>query len=335
LNNAAKRRNNIAAFDAATGVATDWNPDADGEIKTLVVQGNTVYAGGQFTSIGGQARNSIAALDAKTGIATAWNPDANGNIDNDYRLASIVSTLAVSGNTVYAGGNFTSIGGQKRNYIAALDAAKGTATAWNPNANDTIHALAVSSSKVYAGGKFTSIGGQKRNLIAALDTATGIATTWNPDANGQIDGRGNFINIVSALAISGNTMYVGGNFTSIGGHPRNSIAALNIVTGIATAWNPNAEGNTYDSGGIVSTIAISGNTVYACGWFGSIGGQERDYVAALDVKTGVATAWNPNVKGFVSTLSVSGNRIYVGGFFDSVGGEARNNFAILLTGILP
>ena len=46
------------------------------------MSGSTVYAGGGFTSIGGQARNSIAALDATTGAATAWDPNASG-----YRLA--------------------------------------------------------------------------------------------------------------------------------------------------------------------------------------------------------------------------------------------------------
>ena len=53
--------------------------------------------------------------------------------------------------TVYAGGKFTSIGGQPRNYIAALDAT-GAATNWNPNANAEVNALALGGSTVYAGG---------------------------------------------------------------------------------------------------------------------------------------------------------------------------------------
>ncbi|MFO1372338.1 MAG: PQQ-binding-like beta-propeller repeat protein [Candidatus Competibacteraceae bacterium] len=65
-----------------------------GWVYALVVSGNTVYVGGEFDSIGGQARNHLAALDANTGAATAWNPSPDG-----YR----VSTLAIAGNTVYAG----------------------------------------------------------------------------------------------------------------------------------------------------------------------------------------------------------------------------------------
>ena len=97
-----------------------------------------------------------------------------------------MNTLAVSGTTVFAGGLFSTIGGQTRNNIAALDATSGTATTWDPNAGDKVNTLAVSGTTVYAGGWFTTIGGQTRNRIAALDATSGTATTWNPNANGYV-----------------------------------------------------------------------------------------------------------------------------------------------------
>ncbi len=101
---------------------------------------------------------------------------------------------------MYAGGDFNSIGGQPRNFIAALDPSSGNATAWNPNADFAVGALAVSGSTVYAGGTFGQIGGQMRNYIAALDAGTGAATGWNPNAGST----------VLALAVSGSTVYAGG-----------------------------------------------------------------------------------------------------------------------------
>jgi len=62
-----------------------------------------VYAGGGFRSIGGSARHGIAALDATTGRATVWNPYAETNYEN---VAQSVDSLALSGSTVYAGGDF-------------------------------------------------------------------------------------------------------------------------------------------------------------------------------------------------------------------------------------
>jgi trimeric autotransporter adhesin len=116
-------RNHIAAIDAATGVPTPLEPNANGQIYSLALSGGTLYVGGLFTSVAGQPRNNIAALDVATGAATARNPNASSDVE----------ALVVSGGRVYAGGHFGSIGGQPREKIAALDAATGAATAWNPN----------------------------------------------------------------------------------------------------------------------------------------------------------------------------------------------------------
>ena len=295
-------RNHLAAIDS-TGVLTSWDPNADNSVNALAVSGTTVYVGGDFTKVAGQARAFIAAVDS-TGAATAWNPNANGS----------VRALAVSGTTVYAGGDFTGIGGQARNSIAALDPT-GAATSWNPDASSSVLALAVSGGTVYAGGTFNRIGGQNRNGVAALDT-TGTATAWNPDAP---------LGAVAALTVSGSTVYAGGNFRNIGGQARTNLAALDS-TGAATPWNPGAGGAV--SSPRVSAIAVSGSTVYAGGWFATAGGQSRNNVVALD-STGAATAWNPNANGAVYALAVREGTIVTGGNFTIIGCEQLSYFAFL------
>jgi hypothetical protein len=210
LNIGGATRSNIAALDASSGFATPWSPNASNMVYALAVSPGTVYAGGAFANIGGQARSRIAALDAASGGATAWNPIASDT----------VRALAVSGGMVYAGGDFGSIGGQPRSHIAALDAASGAATAWNPIASNPVRALAVSGGTVYAGGDFTSIGGQPRNNIAALDAASGTATAWDPNAGGLLSPQ------VHALAVSGGTVYAGGDFIRIGVWPQSRIMAI-------------------------------------------------------------------------------------------------------------
>jgi LPXTG-site transpeptidase (sortase) family protein len=297
---AAVTRNRIAHIHA-DGSISAWNPNASDDVYALAVSGNTVYAGGEFTTIGASTRNYIAALDATTGNATTWDPNAN----------NFVYALAVSGNTVYAGGYFTNIGGATRNRIAALDATTGIATAWNPNTNARVRALAVSGNTVYAGGEFTTIGGLARSRIAALDATTGLATTWNPNPDSFID----------PLAVSGNTVYAGGEFTTIGASTRNYIVALDATTGNATAWNPNTNAPVY-------ALAVSGNTVYAGGFYSTIGGATRNRIAALDATTGLATTWNPDMSGgAVWVLALSGNTLYAGGTFTTVGGVSRPYFA--------
>jgi hypothetical protein len=182
-----------------------------------------------------------------------------------------VSALVVSGRRVYAAGQFTSIGGQPRGYIAAIDSA-GPVTAWNPGANSFVEALAVSGHTVYAGGRFDFIGGKSRLRIAALDLESGDVTAWNPAANSQ----------VKSLAVAGGVIYAGGQFTFIGQHPRNRFAALHSVTGEAVGWYANAAGVASPA---VLALAVSGGAVYAGGCFNSIGVDPRCSLVALTTPT--------------------------------------------------
>jgi hypothetical protein len=303
-------RNNIAALDATIGEATSWDPNASDMVEALATSDGTVYVGGEFRSIGGQPRNYIAAIDPVTAEATSWDPGVAGC--DGVPCTPRVDALVVDGETVYVGGEFRSIGGQPRNYIAALDATTGQASSWNPNAHGSVTAIAVSGDTVYAGGWFASMGGLERNNIAALDSRTGEPTPWNPDADRWVE----------ALAVSDGIVYAGGWFTSIGGQARNCIAALDAVTGEATPWNPNA-----DDG--VEALEVSENVIYAAGWFWHIGGQRRHYIAALDAATGDATSWNPNANYWVETVAVSGRMVYAGGRFTKIGREQRNYIAAL------
>ena len=300
---------NRLAHVRADGTMDAWNPGADSDVYALALNGSTLYVGGAFATLGGQARGRIGALDAGTGLATSWNPGADDE----------VLTLALSGSTIYAGGLFTKIGGQTRASIAALDATTGLATVWNPGTDGIVETITVNGSTTYAGGLFLNAGGQARNYIAALDATTGLATTWNPAASGSPGSIG-----VGAIAVSGSTIYVGGDFTSIGGQARGRIAALDATTALATAWNPGAAG--FDG---VTALLVSGSTVYAGGSFNSIGGQPRRSIAAIDAASGLATSWNPGLNGAVSALAKSGSSVYVSGQFSSTGGLARKDLAAL------
>ncbi len=347
-------RQHLAAVDAVTGVATDWDPRADDTVNALLVRGGTVYVGGEFYAIGDQPRIGIAAVDAVTGAVTDWNPNlayssvrafaANGDtiyaggwfdpiggqtnaqlaafdsqgtvIPMDPGLNGPVSAISVSEGILYVGGWFTGAGGVTRNRLAALDAATGMATDWNPDPDGDVYALAVHGNRVYAGGEFTRIGGRPRRRIAALDAGTGTAVpNWYSDVNGA----------VTALAISGGALYIGGYFTEVVGGPFNYLAALDTVTGWPLDWVPYANSN-------VLALAVSGGTVYAGGQFTTIGGAARNHIAALDATTGAATSWNPNVPeatAYVRGLVVRGETVYACGAFTMIGGELRNNIAAL------
>jgi trimeric autotransporter adhesin len=133
---------------------------------------------------------------------------------------------------VYAGGDFRSIGGRSRDRIAALDATTGRVRSWNPGANGTVQTIAVTGSTVYAGGGFTAIAGRSRRYVAALSARTGQTTAWNPGVAGvPREGSG-----VLTLAVAGSKVYLGGDFTAVGGRTRDRIAAVRAGTGSGDCW---------------------------------------------------------------------------------------------------
>ncbi len=294
---------------------------SDGTINAMAndpVDGS-VIVGGNFTTLNGLPRNSIAKIDANGSVDPTWNP---GNFSQVYTIA-----VDSSGN-VYAGGTFYAYAGNNQyiQYLAKISGAgNGVVDAsWNPAPDNDVTGLAVDSSgNVFAAGPFHNIGGQARSYIAKLSgTGTGSADpTWNPAPNG-------FASVWALSVDSNGAVYAGGNFTNIGGLPRNHLAKLsNTGTGAADAiWNPNPDGNVY-------LLAIdTTNNIYVGGNFANIGGQVRSGFARLS-NTGAGTAdasWAPNFDNLVSSIAFDGaGNSYLGGSFSSVNGSARSGIAKL------
>ena len=319
-----QNRNFIAAVDSTTGATISWNPAANNAVASLVTAGNTLYVGGYFTTIARQSRYGVAAIDATTGRASTWDPHAISNIGGTG-VAPVLAIL-LSGNLVYLGGSFTTIGGQARNVLAAVDATTGKATSWNPLVTTSAQAadvetIALVGNTVYVGGigTYTSAT-QTRRALAAFNATTGALTSWNPAA---INNPGSTSVIsVSGSSVSGTTLYVGGNFLQMGGQVRDHLAQVDLTTGAATNWNPGA-------GAPVVSLARFNNTFFAGGSFSTVNGVDRHDIAALDLTTGAATSWNPNADGSVVTskLSTDGTTLYVAGGFANIGGQHRGNLA--------
>ena len=280
----AEKRERIAAIDLETGHVTGWDPGANGTVRAMVVDGNTLFAGGSFDTLGGVRRRFVAVIDRNSGAPTAWNANANGSI----------RALALSGSTLYAGGTFSNIGGQPRTRIGAVDTGTGLATPWVSEADSTVRALAIDGAVVYAGGSFRNIGGQERSLVAALDATTGAVTAWDPSADGMDPD-------VYALVVDGPVVYVGGDFLTVGGQSRHSLAAIDVTTGLATSWNTSADKTIY-------TIALGGALPGASVVY--VGGH---IITGFDGISGGPSGWNPAVGGPINALLPIGDRVYAGG----------------------
>jgi hypothetical protein len=136
--------------------------------------------------------------------------------------------LSEDGKTLFLGGNFHSFG-PRTGSLVPIDAASGKALPAYPKADGTIEAIAPDGKGgFYVGGSFRRIGNAARRGLAH------ILADGSVDASFQASVDGN----VAAIAISGDRVFVGGAFSSLGGQPRPLAGAVDAATGAVTSWAP-------------------------------------------------------------------------------------------------
>lgn len=355
--NVANSANYLAKLNLTTGVIdTTFSPvgaTANGfgsYVNTLAVSGSSLYAGGIFTAykgVVGSAKN-FAKLDLTTGVIdttfVAAGSNVNGFVTGAYTNSSVTSITPV-GNLLYIGGDFKFYGGQSAKNLAKLDATTYSLdTTFSPAASNgvdgTVNALIVSGTSLYVGGSFTAYRGvaNSANYLAKLDLTTGaIDTTFSPTGatlNGFNSGG------VSALAVNGTSLYVGGGFTAYKGvaNSANRLAKLNLITGVIdTTFSPvGATANGFNGLG-VQVLTTSSTSLYVGGFFTAYKGvaNSANRLAKLDLTTGaIDTTFSPvgaTANGFTAggtniiyALAFSGSSLYVGGDFTDYKGVANS-----------
>ena len=310
-------RQNLAAFNALTGEATAFNPTVDGEVLALAASDTTVYVGGSFTTLAGTARAYAGAFNASTGALTAWAPQADGVV---RALAFHPPQSWAPLGVVYAGGDFSVIGGQNRPFLASLEPDDGGGTAFNPKPTGTVRGIGLDDEAAFAGGDFGSVGSLGGPRLVALDHEDegDPWSNWRPQPDGP----------VYAIATSATAIYVGGSFTTIGHTPaaRSNLAALQTSLppnqGNPLAWNPGADAP-------VRALATNRGSIYVGGDFSTIAGASRRGLAQLD-GSGNLSGWDPSITGAsasVLSLASKADTLYVGGNFTGFRSGAQPGFA--------
>ena len=139
--------------------------------------------------------------------------------------------------------------------------------------------------------------------------------------------------VVWAQLIVGDTVYVGGNFTSArpagsapgqNETPRSHLLAYDLESGeLITSFAPQLNQQ-------VRTLAASpdGSRLYVGGNFTTADGQPRYRIAAFNTGTGaLLTSFNAGVDYYVSTIVATDTAVYAGGAFSAAGGNPRPRLA--------
>lgn len=295
-----------------------WGPQPDYNINALAVHGTSLYVAGNFTQLGEFNRSRLAKVD--TGGVGAVDPDwdpraTDGNL-------GYIPALAVTDTHLYIGGSFDQIGGLNRKNLArvSLDGTGEVDPLWNPDPDhEMVYALAISETAVYAGGSFSKIGGLPRSGLAKLSLA-GVGAA-DPSGNADTDGHW-----VTALAVGGSSVFVGGDFAAINGVVCLSLAKLDLTSGLPDNFFATQVGY---SGSALAVARQADGKVIVGGDFYLAGGWPRQNLARFNVDGTPDQTWLPNPDGPVTAIAIQGTDIFVAGRFERIGGQARNFLAKL------
>jgi uncharacterized delta-60 repeat protein/uncharacterized repeat protein (TIGR01451 family) len=341
--------NRLARVNLDGSRDTNFNPPggANQFISSLALDSvGRILVGGAFTAFNGVSRTRLARVNGDGTLDTSFNPGLGAN-------STVWAIAQQSDGKIMVGGEFTSVNGTNRNYVArlgtngVLDATFDTSN----GPNGPVFALAVQlDGRVVIGGEFTAVGGVPRNHIARLNADGSLDMTFDPAAGAD--------DIVYAVAVqTDGRIVIGGAFRNVQTLSRRSIARLNANGVIDLNFIPG-------SGADDTVYSISlqpDQNIIIAGRFSVYNETRRMSIARLFTDgtldtSFMDTAYNQYAglpkhyydagiesHGFVfSTAIQNDGKVIIGGGFDRVGGGGdrddirnRSNFARLIGGATP
>ncbi|MFQ3599125.1 MAG: T9SS type A sorting domain-containing protein [Chloroherpetonaceae bacterium] len=310
-------------------------------IQAMVVVGNDIYIGGSFTqvNVGGSVVNANYIARYNT-LTNTWSTLGSGGGNG---VNSVVSALATDGTFLYVGGSFTqaNVGGST---VAVSNLARFnlSTNAWQnvgSGVNGSVYSLAISGTNLFVGGGFNLAGGSVLTQgIARLNLNN---STWNSLGSRSTLALGASVH---TLVVEGDTLFVGGLFSTDNGSQLNAVARVNWQT---NQWSKLGTGFGNGLGYVgpftvppwVQAIVVSGDTIYVGGRFNRAnqGGVTvtANHLALFRRST---NEWHPilsgssnGVENIVNTLLLNGQQLIVGGDFLNAGNISANCIAVLNT----
>ena len=343
-------RSNLLAFNRTTGeISTTFVPQPDGPVEVLLPapDGQSVYVGGRFTSIGGLARKNLVRLNVSDGsVVTGFKP---GNIMGK------VNDLRLSGGRLWLAGGFTSVAGQSQTALATIDPTTGAFDPYMQLAIAGVHNggptsvskldITPDGNDLVAVGNFRTLQGVRTQQALRLDLSSPTAaaaenwrtaffetpcgTAWYSYVQDvDISPDGSYFAIVT-------TGGYGGSDTACDSTSRWEIATQGA--GARPSWIDNTGGDTMWS------VEITDSVIYLGGHFkfqnnphglnvAAPGAVSRPGIAALDPANGLPLSWNPTRTRGVGLFDflVTADGVWVASDTDRIGdNQLRGRIALM------
>jgi len=240
-----------------------------------------IVVGGDFGQVNGVATTNVARLNADGSLDPTFNPGQGSN-------GPVLALAVQPDGSVLAGGSFSSWNGQTSgNRLVKLTPNGARDTSFTPafssSAGDAVHWIGLDSAgRAVVGGKFSAPG----NGIARL---TGPGASDPAFTAGTGTGSGS---VYAGLVTEGDKLFIGGDFSTVGGTARGRMARLHANGSLDTTWTP---GTGFD-GLVQAMVHLNGSEyIHTAGGFSTFQGTTRNKAAVAGALNGDAgrSPWGP------------------------------------------
>ena len=295
----------LPAMAAASRVPGDENwddrfgyPGVNAEVLAIAANGPDMFvAGSQIVQ---------SAITLRTSKIAQWDGyrwQAMGG-DTDFS----VFALAADDSYVYAGGNFTMIGGVSAHGIARWDGAAWAGLDATDSTEDDVNGVAITDDgDVYVAGKFSLLSGLRAHNIARWREAD---QRWRTLGFGPVDGGGTWAaNISAVYTLPDGKILVSGDFGRAAGKLANRLAIWDPINKEWAEWQGGANGSVF-------AIERNGDLLYFGGAFSQIGGISAPGIATYNLKTGQWASLGTGLDYPVNAIAFAPDGlVYIGGSF--------------------
>lgn len=262
-----RRHTGIAKWDGQ-----DWGPlgaGVEGTIRAIVVDGDTVYVGGDISKAGGIPVRHVAKWDGQQ-----WSTLGDG-------FEKPVNALTVFRGQLYAGTSVNLFGGETSGGLLRWDG-----TTWLPAEQGVygyISALAANENALFVGGVLRAPGGQNLGGLAKWD-----GTNWTSASTNQV---------IEDISLADDAVFLLGNGW-LGLWDGQAVYSLGSpYAGAPPGVQPG-----------VRSLTILGEDIYVGGDFMQAGGKRSPGIAhlrrtAADVQTSIGTPM-PTDRGLAIPLTI-------------------------------
>ncbi len=296
----------VCAYTSDGTPLVNWGGVGSIYFGSMLATPSRVYISGTLSFPGfGNNDTRVRGFDPMTGAADGWQtPRINDITVSGFGM---VGPMVTAGGQLFISGDIVSAGGVRRFRYAGFDTSSGALTAWQPAVGHPARALASDGARIALAGSFISAGGRISPHLAALDVRTGLPSSAAlPSVSAP----------VYALASSGTLVVAGAG---------PEVVAFSAANGaVRTRFDISAAGAPV---GTVRALAIAEPLLFVGGNFVDVLGEPRRHLAAIDMRTGRPTAFDPQPDNQVFRLRVSSGALYAVGAFSSVPGYGRGGVA--------